>query len=304
MDSGQGPAERYRPHRGRHRQDANALAWTPSPDTGFASDAPGAPAADPLDDTNTGGLRKLDLGLVPASVTPPATWKRAAWFAGLSSAIVLVVLVTAAVTLVGPKNIFDRINALPAYPSELMLVTTTTPAPTRSEQGARSAARPSGAQGGAGQDGTGGGPRRTTGAPTGTSSPSGTTPTTTSSMTTPPVTTVPSLGPELIPVRQLTESTVQFFSAVTNDIEKAFTHLTGPELKKEGLPSFEKRFGSMADRVEFKGMRVDPVRGVTTSVIEIRDSDGRIVVEERELRFVPNAAPLVDAERLVSTAQR
>ncbi|SDN12762.1 hypothetical protein [Allokutzneria albata] len=303
MDSGQGPAERYRPHRGRHRQDANALAWTPAPDTGPASDAPGAPAADPLDDTNTGGLRKLDLGMVPASVTPPPTWKRAAWFAGLSSAIVLVVLVTVAVTLVGPKDVFDRINALPAYPSELMLVTTTA-APTRSEQGSRTGARPTDVPGAAGQDGTGGGPRRTTGASTGASSPSSTTPTPTSSMTTPPITTVPSFGPELIPVRQLTESTVRFFSAVSNDIEKAFADLVGPELKKEGLPSFEKRFGSMADRLEFKAMRVDPVRGVTTSVIEVRDAEGRILVQERELRFVPDAAPLVNAERLVSTAQR
>ncbi|GAA4000158.1 hypothetical protein GCM10022247_20650 [Allokutzneria multivorans] len=308
MDSGQGPAQRYRPQRGRHRQEANALAWTPASTTDAALDASsGAPgtAADPIDDTNTGGLRKLDLGMVPASVTPPATWKRAAWFAGLSSATVLVVLVAAAVTLVGPKDVFDRINALPAYPSELMLVTTTTSAPAKAEQGARSGARPSGGQGATGQEGSGGGPRRTTGSPAETTSPgTGTPTTTTSSMTTPPVTTIPSFGPELIPVSQLTENTVRFFSAVANDVEKAFADLAGPELKKEGLTTFQKRFSSMEDRLEFKGIRVDPARGVTTSVIEIREKDGRIVVQERELRFVPSTAQLVDAERLVSSAQR
>ncbi|WP_086820943.1 hypothetical protein [Allokutzneria sp. NRRL B-24872] len=304
MDSGQGPAQRYRPQRGRHRPEANALAWTPTPDD--SPDAPGAAAVDPIDDTNTGGLRKLDLGMVPASVTPPATWKRAAWFAGLSSATVLVVLVTAAVTLVGPKDVFDRINALPAYPSELMLATTTTSTPAKAEQGARSGGRPSGAQGAVGQEGSGsgGGPRRTTGSSAETTSPGTGTPSTTSSMTTPPVTTIPSFGPELIPVSQLTESTVRFFSAVANDVEKAFADLASPELKKEGLPTFQKRFGSLEDRLEFKGIRVDPARGVTTSVLEIKEKDGRIVVQERELRFVPTAAPLVDAERLVSSAQR
>ncbi|MFB9907148.1 hypothetical protein [Allokutzneria oryzae] len=308
MDSGQGPAQRHRPQRGRHRQAADALAWTPDATGTGAAGLDAAPAADPLDDTNTGGLRKLDLGMVPASVTPPPTWKRAAWFSGLSSAIVLVVLVTVAVTLVGPKDVIDRINALPAYPSELMLATTTTTPARQTETSGRAAVRPTGTQDATGGDAEGvggsGGPRRTAGRSPENNTSASSTPTTTSSMTTPPVTTVPSFGPELIPVRQLTESTVKFFSTVSSDVQQAFESLTSPELKKEGLPSFEKRFTKLEDTVEFKAMRVDPVRGVTTSVIEIKDKDGTVVVQERELRFLPNAAPLVDAERLVSTVQR
>jgi hypothetical protein len=41
------------------------------------------------------GLRKFDLGSVPASVTPPPTWRRAAWFATLSSGGVVVALMFA-----------------------------------------------------------------------------------------------------------------------------------------------------------------------------------------------------------------
>ncbi len=42
------------------------------------------------------GLRKFDLGNVPASVTPPRSWRRAAWFAvGTSAAVVLGLTVAA-----------------------------------------------------------------------------------------------------------------------------------------------------------------------------------------------------------------
>ncbi|WP_189224221.1 hypothetical protein [Saccharothrix coeruleofusca] len=76
------------------------------------------------------GLGKFNIGLVPASVTPPKTWRRAAWFAVLSSAAVLVGLAVAAAELVssGP----DERIALPGYPPEgplLPVLTTSTPPP-------------------------------------------------------------------------------------------------------------------------------------------------------------------------------
>src|SRR5262245_59548443 len=50
-------------------------------------------------ETPATGLRTFDLGNVPASVTPPRSWRRAAWFAvGTSAAVVLGLIVVA----VGP----------------------------------------------------------------------------------------------------------------------------------------------------------------------------------------------------------
>ncbi|ASR38912.1 hypothetical protein BAY61_03200 [Prauserella marina] len=46
------------------------------------------------------GLGKFDLGSVPASVTPPRSWRKAAWFATLSSGGVVVALLVAGTMLV------------------------------------------------------------------------------------------------------------------------------------------------------------------------------------------------------------
>ncbi|MFD1151709.1 hypothetical protein ACFQ3T_31630, partial [Saccharothrix hoggarensis] len=95
-----------------------------------APHTPPPPPPDPLVDTDEMGLRKFNIGLVPASVTPPRTWKRAAWFAVLSSAGVLVGLAIAAAKLVGVSNPVERIG-MPGYPTDVPLLTGfATPAPT------------------------------------------------------------------------------------------------------------------------------------------------------------------------------
>src|SRR5688500_14770073 len=74
---------------------------------------------DPLQDTD--GLRKFNIGLVPASVTPPRTWKRAAWFAVVSSVLVLVGLSIAAAKLVGGGGTVETVG-LPGYPSDVPFI--------------------------------------------------------------------------------------------------------------------------------------------------------------------------------------
>lgn len=72
---------------------------------------------DPLADTNaTGGLSKFDLGMVPASVTPPRTWRHAAWFAVMSSAATLGGLVFATSALVGNNTSAPQHIDLPSMP--------------------------------------------------------------------------------------------------------------------------------------------------------------------------------------------
>ncbi|MCA1655277.1 MAG: hypothetical protein LC635_02215, partial [Pseudonocardiaceae bacterium] len=63
------------------------------------------------------GLRKFDLGTVPASVTPPRSWRRAAWFAVGTSAAVVLGLAVASAELMGRPVEGPMIDALPAYPT-------------------------------------------------------------------------------------------------------------------------------------------------------------------------------------------
>lgn len=63
------------------------------------------------------GLQKFDLGMTPASVTPPPTWRRAAWFTVVTSAAALGGLILASSALVGysrPPRGLD----LPQEPSQ------------------------------------------------------------------------------------------------------------------------------------------------------------------------------------------
>ncbi|WP_091574601.1 hypothetical protein [Actinokineospora alba] len=65
------------------------------------------------------GLAKFDLGSIPASVTPPRTWRHAAWFAVAATLLVMVGLTYAAVTLVtNPRKpeVVDALPGLPSYP--------------------------------------------------------------------------------------------------------------------------------------------------------------------------------------------
>ncbi|MGH3624445.1 MAG: hypothetical protein ACRDQ5_22110, partial [Sciscionella sp.] len=73
------------------------------------------PTVDPFADTNSHGLRMFDIGTVPASVTPPTTTRRAAWFSVLASTGVLVTLISLSAALVGPPKSTEQIG-LPGVP--------------------------------------------------------------------------------------------------------------------------------------------------------------------------------------------
>ncbi|WP_438387061.1 hypothetical protein [Actinopolyspora saharensis] len=60
-------------------------------------------------------LQKFDLGMVPASVTPPQSWRRAGWFAVLSSAATLGGIVLATVVL-APQQPIHHTAEVPHMP--------------------------------------------------------------------------------------------------------------------------------------------------------------------------------------------
>lgn len=62
------------PRHGRHRKTGSAGAWTPVVPSRKRCTGSAFQRIDPLDDTGpVGGLHEFDLGMVPASVTPPPT---------------------------------------------------------------------------------------------------------------------------------------------------------------------------------------------------------------------------------------
>lgn len=71
---------------------------------------------DPLADTASLGLRKFNIGTVPASVTPPVSSKRAAWFSVAAATGALVSLIAISSALVGPPKSNEQIGALPGVP--------------------------------------------------------------------------------------------------------------------------------------------------------------------------------------------
>lgn len=83
---------------------------------GGSGGSAGVPPPDPLTDTApTGGLHTFDLGMVPASVTPPRTWRHAAWFAITTSAAALGGVVLAGSLLVNSPVRLDGLD-LPSIP--------------------------------------------------------------------------------------------------------------------------------------------------------------------------------------------
>lgn len=107
----------------------------PSPEG--ADDLPGA---DPFSDTTpVGGLHKFDLGMVPASVTPPRSSRRAAWFAVASSGAAFGGLLLVATTLVGPTTSIEGLQ-LPGMPRATHFPA---PAPERVIAGPSAPAEPS-----------------------------------------------------------------------------------------------------------------------------------------------------------------
>jgi len=311
MDNGE-------PGQGKHRLDDSAAMWLPmggeldhvaathSRPMVAPGDFPaqrGRPQADPLADT--GGLRKFNIGLVPASVTPPRTWKRAAWFAVLSSAGVLVGLAIAAAKLVGNTGPVERIG-MPGYPQDVPLITGL---PTReSRPPSSSAPVPTTKLGAGGQ--TGGdlpsSDEPPGDQPSGEQPPSGgaagsTTsgPGTNTSRTTPPppaVTTVPNRETPVVDGTAIASRTEKFYEELATNADTAMAMATDT-FRSTSEAVLEQRFADVT-LIEVKAISVDPAKGITISLLQVTKKDGTTSTERRELTFTTVGDPLINAERL------
>lgn len=239
------------------------------------------------------GLGKFNIGMVPASVTPPRTWKRAAWFAVLSSAGVLVGLAIAAVKLVGSQGPVERIG-MPGYPTDVPLLTgfatTPPPSPATPEPGREPVTRaaPDGLRPPAGEN------RTAAGGSSSTDHTAGAPP------TAPHVTTVPADAQPVMDAAAIASSTEFFYEEVADDSDSALT-LVSDALRPSGGALLQ-RFAGVS-LIEVVEIRVDAVKGLTVSTLQMTHDDGTTTTEKRELVFTTSSGvPLIDGERPVDGA--
>ncbi len=246
------------------------------------------------------GLGKFDLGIVPASVTPPRSWRKAAWFAVGTSAAVVCGLAVAAVRLVGTPPTSGIIDALPAFPTQEELGTlpldektrASVPPSSRSSSPSPTSSRPESTR--HPQDPT----RPDPSGPTTSGSPAAST---TSGQTVwsepipPPRTTV---GPEPVTPTSpeaMGDRTELYFVLVTEDPKAAHDMCAGA-MAREGPDGIRARYAGV-DHVEVQDMTIDRNEAMTTSTVKIVHEDGTETMEQRRLTFTWGGDPKISGDK-------
>ncbi|QFU93866.1 hypothetical protein [Amycolatopsis sp. YIM 10] len=283
----------------------------PAPEEEDAEDEARIYLAPPVD-----GLSTFDLGSVPASVTPPRTWRKAAWFAAASSGGVVVAMLCAGSFLVGqpPASESRAINGWlgengggghPLVQGDLPLpgdgtgTGTSNEPPATDDTGTTDPSLP-----GSDLPTSGGRPGTSTGdAP---SSVGGGRPTTSptgpgsgqpdSSKPQPELQKPPSKPAKREFEKQrywtsndpktMADHSEKFFNTVTEDPGSAAA-LTEGELQQEGASGLRESYSDVA-YFEVKHIYVDPNDGVTVNTVEVTHTDGSKSTEQRTLVFSEN----------------
>jgi hypothetical protein len=262
-----------------------------------------------LPETPATGLRTFDLGTVPASVTPPRSWRRAAWFAvGTSAAVVLGLAVATTEFMGRPVDDGAMIDALPAYPTgpltlaelpaddETTSDTTSTDRPTTSRTPSTSA-KPSSSS-----DATENPPRDTViGGTSGDETVSPTEPPSEDTTAPPPTAAAEPLRTTVGPApvtptdpQKMGDRTEQYFALVTTDPAAAHELTTGG-MAREGETGIEARYGEV-ERIEVQDITIDRNKAVTTSRVKVIRKDGTATFEERQLTFTWGGDPKIAAD--------
>ncbi|WP_233226171.1 hypothetical protein [Amycolatopsis sp. CA-126428] len=252
-------------------------------------------SAPPLD-----GLGGFTIGSVPASVTPPKTWRKAAWFATGASGAVVVGLLCAGSFLVGKPPVDQAVQgSWPGYQGVPTIADPTgehrPPTQGGAAPGPESASQPENTpektqRGGAGPvDGAAPPPARsTTTTPdtvkTGPAGPG-------ASPRKPPVTPAQRETPVKPPwwysfppdAQTMGDNSEKFFNTVTTDPSAASSVTTG-HLHDQGPQALAERYAGIA-YFEVKKVSIDQQRGVTVNTVEVTHTDGTKTVEERTLTF-------------------
>jgi len=252
-----------------------------------------------LPDTPPSGLRKFDLGTVPASVTPPRSWRKAALFAVGTSAAVVLGLTVATVELMGHPAEGPVIDALPAFPTGPLTLeklpiqeTTSLPGQPQKPTSRPNTARHSNTPPDTGADTTDqGNPAPTGGGPAAPGTGGGTTSGLPTTPAPPTRTTVGQMPVTPTSPEDMGDSTEAYFRNVTED-PAAAAAMTSGGLAREGEEGIESRYAGVA-RIEVQEMTIDQSQAVTTSTVKVVREDGTETIEQRSLTFTWGGDPKI-----------
>ncbi len=256
---------------------------------------------DPLVDTiPVGGLHKFNLGMVPASVTPPRTWRQAAWFAIASSAAALGGLMFATTWLADGSSPIEGLD-LPGMPRGRLYPSVPasdpyylTGEPTRPEAVRMTGSvqmLPTVLNGEPSPPSTfavGGVDPDVPGSPTASSAPTSTTPT-------------PAFEDQQLLLFADTNAIKrcgdEYYAAIgRGDLRSAYSLTTGP-LRAEGYEAFAARY-SHARSVEVVDVHVTPDSTVHT--LRLTKADGKVQTERHELRYTLADEPLIISDKRIT----
>ncbi|MGY6656275.1 hypothetical protein ACXIZN_29320 [Amycolatopsis sp. TRM77291] len=253
------------------------------------------------------GLSTFDLGSVPASVTPPKTWRKAAWFAAAASALVVVGLLFAGSYLVGkplPEQqsqggwpgyrggsplTQDGVAGHPATPPQGGAAGNPSESETESatkddRSSANSGTTSDGETAGAGSSRPDSSGPATSGRPAPSSS---------DRPQKPPVvpanrTTTPAPWySEQQDAQAMGDNTELFLNSVTTNPHEA-SSVTSGGLREEGAEGLRERYADVA-YFEVKKVSIDQRRGVTVNTVEVTHKDGTKTMEQRTFTFGDDA---------------
>ena len=251
------------------------------------------------------GLGTFDLGSVPASVTPPKSWRKAAWFASLSSGGVVVALLCAGSFLVGAPGQNQAGLSWPGYRGGQPMMSGEQEAGPPGQNGAAAAAPSSGSRS-TSPTGTGRPADDATSDTSTAGSGSATDPTSTATRATSPGTTRPTTPgttakPQKPPItsapmqsqpvrffqqmdpRAMGDTSQAFLNTVPGDAAAA-TELTTGSLHDQGPQALAQRYADVA-YFEVKNVYIDQNEGYTINTVEVTHNDGTKSVERQTLTF-------------------
>ncbi|WP_216210341.1 hypothetical protein [Amycolatopsis aidingensis] len=242
------------------------------------------------------GLGKFDLGSVPASVTPPRSWRKAAWFATASSGGVVVALLFAGSLLVSnPSD--PETQAIDGWPDSsggqpsisgeaaASQASSTGATPTGTTEGNASLGKSRSGLAGSGSGASF--PEHSTAASTTRT----TTPAATSTGTPikPPVTRAPksTANPRHVVMffdpETMGKRSEDYLNLVTEDAAQAHQLTTGT-LAAEGPDGLRRRYAEIA-YFEVKQVYIDPNQGYTINTVTVTHHDGSKTSQQRTLVF-------------------
>ncbi|GAA4540659.1 hypothetical protein [Amycolatopsis samaneae] len=258
------------------------------------------------------GLGTFDLGSVPASVTPPKTWRKAAWFATGASGAVVIGLLFAGTLLVGkPETEQASQGGWPGYRGGAPVVSEDPSSQTSSGQRGGTGGHPSSGRPGQAVGNTSNVPGGATpgtsgtseslgspvadpaGTPLGTSTPrpgSPSSPSASRSPQKPPITdaertTTPPPVWYTAPqnAQAMGDNSEKFFNTVTTNPAEASSVTTG-ELHDQGPQRLSERYSDVA-YFEVKKVAIDQRKSQTVNTVEVTHKDGTKTIEQHTLKF-------------------